>query len=469
MEDMDCCLALPRRENTETGSSLSETVAFNARPLIYASGNFGKNILWGTTEITLLFVMTDMLELSPSLAGLILLGSLVVDGVLDPCVGFLADRLHTPIGRYGPLILIGAPLSALSFFALYTLPLVGAGSACLITFLVVAFRASYSLIDLPHNALMTHVTRQSEARGRLAGYRFLFSSLASFILALSLAPLIQNGGGEILSPRGLAVFAGSVACLSAIVMVASWSVVREKDRESARAVRFRAPLMKGVRALWASPSYRIALVVGCLATFSLPLFGKSLLYISTYLLDRPEAASSMLTAMVLGQFAGLPLWIFLSGQWEKRQALQLAHATTAAGFVGLCASLFAWPYAMIGFCIVVGVGASGVYTIIWGMVTDCVEEVKDRSGVNPEGMLFAFAILGQKASIALGVGGFALALDLSGYAAGQDISGSPEIVLIGFGLLIPMAGSISCVLLLRHYQLNHARHREIVRRLYDPT
>lgn len=276
---MDCCLALPRRENTETGSSLSETVAFNARPLIYASGNFGKNILWGTTEITLLFVMTDMLELSPSLAGLILLGSLVVDGVLDPCVGFLADRLHTPIGRYGPLILIGAPLSALSFFALYTLPLVGAGSACLITFLVVVFRASYSLIDLPHNALMTHVTRQSEARGRLAGYRFLFSSLASFILALSLAPLIQNGGGEILSPRGLAVFAGSVACLSAIVMVASWSVVRNKDRESARIVRFRTPLMKGIRALWASPSYRIALVVGCLATFSLPLFGKSLLYI----------------------------------------------------------------------------------------------------------------------------------------------------------------------------------------------
>ncbi len=33
----------------------------------YASGNFGKNLVWSTADLTLLFILTDLIELPTSL------------------------------------------------------------------------------------------------------------------------------------------------------------------------------------------------------------------------------------------------------------------------------------------------------------------------------------------------------------------------------------------------------------------
>lgn len=341
---------------------------FDFRRLIYAAGNYGKNILWGTTEITLLFMMTDMLGISPALAGLVLLASLVVDAILDPMIGRIADGLRTPIGRYGPLILIGAPLSAASFCALYSLPLLGVTNVWIVAALVLAFRIAYSFIDLPHNALMTHVTDNSRARARLAGYRFGFSSLASLTLALSLAPLLEAETRQ-LSASGLASFAAGASVLSLVAMFAAWWVVRGRDAVSAALPADAVPFQSALAALFASPAYVIALAAGCLATFTLPLFSKSLLYIAVHILEEPGAASRLLTSMVIGQFVGLPLWIALPSRWEKAASLQLAHATTGLGLLGLAICLYALPVAAVAASVLVGIGASGVYTIIWGMVS----------------------------------------------------------------------------------------------------
>ena len=45
---------------------------------VYASGNFGKNLLWGALEVALLFILTDLLGLSPALAGGMVLASLLL-------------------------------------------------------------------------------------------------------------------------------------------------------------------------------------------------------------------------------------------------------------------------------------------------------------------------------------------------------------------------------------------------------
>lgn len=430
----------------------------DVRRLIYASGNYGKNILWGTAEITLLFMMTDMLGVSPAMAGLILLGSLVVDGMLDPLVGHIADRLQTPLGRYGPLILLGAPLCALSFSALYALPLWDVHSLWIIIGLVIAFRIAYSFIDLPHNALMTHVTGDSRARGRLAGYRFFFSSLASLTLALSLAPLVEAGGGTQISPRGLALYAGLISALSCVVMIISWATVRARDAASARTTYVRLDPVHAIRALLTSRAYRTALLAGSLGLLSLPLFGKSLLYLAVHLLGDPGAASRLLTAMVAGQFVGLPLWIYLSARWEKARALQFAHLIAASGLTILAICLLALPFAAMGACLLVGIGACGVYTIIWGMIADCVEDVLAQSGQRPEGMLFALAIFGQKAALAIGVGAYGLVLQAVGYAPHTALTPASLMTICIFAFAIPTLGSLGCIAVLNTYDLSHERH-----------
>jgi GPH family glycoside/pentoside/hexuronide:cation symporter len=89
-----------------------------ARSTLNASGNFGKNSLWNTTEVLLLFLLTDILGMAPAVAGFVIFFSLLIAAILDPIVGLLAERIRTPLGQFGPLLVVGAPLAALSFIGL---------------------------------------------------------------------------------------------------------------------------------------------------------------------------------------------------------------------------------------------------------------------------------------------------------------------------------------------------------------
>lgn len=414
----------------------------------YASGNFGKNILWGTGEVTLLFMLTDLLGLNPALAGSLLLASLVFDAVLDPLVGHIADRFPSRLGKFGGLIILGAPVAALSFVALYSLPLLSAPSALLVFFLIFGFRLGYSLIDAPHNALLARVRPDGPGRARLAGYRFFFSSLASFIIAFALAPLVGSDSNMALSPGRLFVFAMIVAVLSCLVMILSWLAIRRVDvSEKGDLGREAFSMGAASQAALKSPLMLTTLTVGTIAAFALPLFNKSVLYLTTSFLGRPDWASPVLLALVAGQFAGLGFWIWLSSTHSKSKALALAHIVSALG-AGACLVMgLDRFYGLLAGAFVFGVGASGVYTIIWGLVADSVDDVCARTGVRPDGRLFSLAIFLQKVAIGLGVGLFGLALGWSGYVAGEP-NPAANTVIITFGLALPTMAAVICACIL---------------------
>ncbi|KAB7647459.1 MFS transporter [Polymorphobacter fuscus] len=63
----------------------------------YASGNFGKNLLWSTADLTLLFLFTDVMAVDPAVAGWVILASLCINALLDPLMGGLADRVRSQL------------------------------------------------------------------------------------------------------------------------------------------------------------------------------------------------------------------------------------------------------------------------------------------------------------------------------------------------------------------------------------
>lgn len=429
-------------------SSTNKGITRGWRLGIYATGNFGKNILWGTGEVTLLFMLTDLVGMDPALAGGLLLASLVFDAMLDPIVGYIADRFQSPFGKYGALILAGAPLASLSFVALYSLPLLERPSVALVFLLIFAFRFGYSLIDAPHNALISRVRPDGPGRARLAGYRFFFSSLAALVLAFAIAPMINAETDTPLSPLGLFTFAAVVAGLSAFVMVASWASVRRVDtHDTLTSLERGMSAGQAVAAAARSPIMVITLIVGTLAAFALPLFNKSVLYITSAVLGRPDWTSPVLISLVAGQFAGLGPWIAMSSRHGKMGTLTGAHLVAAVG-AGLCLTFGLQGLAglLVG-AFVFGAGACGVYTIIWGLVADGVDDVAARSGVMPEGRLFAFAIFLQKAAIGLAVGLFGLALGWANYEPGTHQAAANGVIL-GFGLVIPALAAMLCASLL---------------------
>ena len=433
------------------------------RPTLYASGNFGKNILWNTSEVLLLFVLTDLLNIPAAIAGAVILVSLALDALLDPLVGVLAEKLRTPVGQYGPLILVGAPLAAVTFVSLFSLPLLQINQVWVVIIALLAFRAGYTLIDVPHNALLAKASRDSRLRSRIAGLRFVFSSLASLMLALAIAPLVSRE--EPLSPSGLFIFVCIAGFVSAGIMIVSWLSVKKADIASARRAEPSPNLSELMRSILNNRNYLIVLAVSGMAALTLPLFAKSLLYITRYVMDAPDLAGAGLIFMIAGQFIGLPIWMKLSQARENQTALGGAHILLIAAtalFIVLGAS---HPSVFLALCCFIGVAASGVYSVIWAMMADCVEDGQSRTGDRAEAMLFAFATLVQKSAIGIGAALFGAGLSLSGYAPGVNAAPVVQGTMVGFAAGAPLIGSAICLALLRFYTLSHADHAAASRKL----
>ena len=431
----------------------------NHRPVIarwrvgaYASGNFGKNLLWGSAEVTLLFMLTDMLGLSSGVAGAILLGAVLVEAALTPAIGLVTDRRPTRLGRYGLPILVGAPVCAVLFVALYALPVAGTANVALVALLVVGFRLTYAVFDIPHNALLARVGADSPARARISLYRFFFSSLAALTLSLALAPLVRGGEGPPLSPGGLLIYAALVAVVASLAVIGAWSAVRHVAPGTAAPAASTPPGRRTWEAVWRTPSLLAILAAGTVASLCLPLFNKSVLYLANTVLARPEMASPILTAMVVGQFLGLGLWLRLADHPDKARTLQWAHAAASAG--GLLFLLFGrgHPTGLMLASGLLGVGAAGVYGGVWGMIADCARRAGDRHGVHIDGQVFALAILLQKVAIGLGVALFGWGLDLAGYQPGAQAGEQVRSVILLFGLGVPVLGGLACILILTAYR-----------------
>ncbi len=436
-------------EEAQSGIPGLASAPLGLRHTLYASGNFAKNILWGTTEVTLLFMMTEMLDIRPGLAGAIILGSLAFDALLAPVVGLACDRLRAPrLGRYGIFILPGAPLAGLAFALLYALPWLGLTGPLVATALLLAFRTAYAFIDLPHNALLATVTQHSTRRARLSLLRFLFSSLATLAMAFAIGPLGAGATQPAFSPERLAIY-GSVAGLAAaLVMVASWAAVAGEDRAASRPASGTHSWPVIWRACWGCPSYRLALLAGAAAALTVPLFSKSLLYLAGPAWGQPQLVSSLLIAMIAGQIGGILLWTCLCKNRSTSWALAAAHCLVTMGCLAILLAGPANGWAIHGGAILIGMGAAGVFALIWNLIADSCKAIFDRSGLHVDGVAFSIAIVSQKAAIGLGAAAFGLALEATGHGAGLPASAATRFAIEATGLVLPAAGSILIALLL---------------------
>ena len=428
-----------------------------ARYIAYSSGNFAKNILWSTADVTLLYVLTDLLQVPATTAGTIFLVGLLCDAVLDPVVGTYAERTRTRLGQYGPFIIIGAPLSAAAFFLLYSLPALQVRRLDLIVVCAILFRASYAIGDLPHTALITKVATTSRDRGRVAGYRFFFSSLASLLLSFVI-PYITIARHP---AQHLAQLALAASVASALLLFTAWFAVRDRDVISASSDP--TPFGHRLRGVLANPTFApLAWIVFCTG-LSVPLFAKSCIYYAKYVLMRPEGAGLALTGLAIGQFAGVCLWTWAASHWEKAWALGAAHLVAAAAFI-LIGLLSPAPWMMVGLCACAGIGLGGVYMLIWAMAPDVVDYGEYCSGVRNEATTFAVLLLISKVATGLGAALLGWCLDLSGYVPDVVPPQGVQIWIVLAACAAPAIGCLVCAALTRRYLLTHRRHARAVLR-----
>ena len=431
----------------------------------YGIGDYAICLYWSGIGLYLLYFYTDVVGISPILAGWIYALGIGWDAITDPFMGYLAERTKTKMGSYRPFIYYGSIPLALSFVLLFWVPPFEGTVLFLFLILVnLIHRSFFTIVSVPYSSLTARITNDSNERTKLTTARMISASFGTLSMSALAFPLIAYFGGadEAFGFLWLAIISGLIAI--ALLSVTVYSV-REKVDEI---ITSNLPNFVSITKTVAT-NYPFWIVFGCILILGSTgvMFNKNLIYFVKYGLELHEYQGLILGVSSGASFLSLPFWAYLALKIGKRETW-LISMTIA--FIGLLL-FFYYPIASLNELLIllaligVGNGAGGV--LFWSMLPDTVEYGEWKSGIRTESSLYGFMTFAQKSSIA--VAALILGFLLSGIGFEPNQIQSEE-TISGMKFMmswIPICGIIISLVLMYFYPISTKFHGELLQRIKE--
>ena len=149
-----------------------------ATALLFSVANLGASLVFTFFNFAMPQYL-DSYHLSPALIGLLANERSFIGGFIQPFVGRLSDRTHTPLGRRRPFFLVGVPLTVASLLVLGLHP----PFAVMIAIVPVAGFFLFIAYD-PYLAMMADITPATQ-RGRVGALMGVAAMLGAIIFNLA--------------------------------------------------------------------------------------------------------------------------------------------------------------------------------------------------------------------------------------------------------------------------------------------
>jgi GPH family glycoside/pentoside/hexuronide:cation symporter len=431
----------------------------------YGIGDYAICLYWSGIGLYLLYFYTDVVGISPILAGWIYALGIGWDAITDPFMGYLAERTKTKMGSYRPFIYYGSIPLALSFVLLFWIPPFEGTALFLFLILVnLIHRSCFTIVSVPYSSLTARITNDSNERTKLTTARMISASFGTLSMSALAFPLIAYFGGadEAFGFLWLAIISGLIAI--ALLSITVYSI-REKVDEI---VTSNLPNFLSITKTVAT-NYPFWIVFGCILILGSTgvMFNKNLIYFVKYGLELHDYQGLILGVSSGASFLSLPFWAYLALKIGKRETW-LISMTIA--FIGLLL-FFYYPIASLNELLIllaligVGNGAGGV--LFWSMLPDTVEYGEWKSGIRTESSLYGFMTFAQKSSIA--VAALILGFLLSGIGFEPNQIQSEE-TISGMKFMmswIPICGIIISLVLMYFYPISTKFHGELLQRIKE--
>ena len=386
--------------------------------------------------------------------GLMIALTRLTDVITDPAVGWLSDRLRTPIGRRKPVILFGLPLLCISIWMLFVPP-AGAGLAHVFIWAALLY-LGFTLVDLPFKSFGAELSPRYDERAELAGWREGFG-LAGTLLGLLAAIFVARESSGALGEQ-LVVLATIAIVATPLLFILTLGVLREPLPPDTTARDL--PLKTKMRIIWRNGPYRRLLVVSLLLVAS--GFGASALtaLILEHLYDAQGLFPVLLLAELVVMVGFIPFWLWLAKRTSKHRAV--AIAAIWGGGLSLAMPIVAFGSLEVFFVLAVLKAASlGAITVLLnGMAADVIDIDTARTGEARTGIYFAFWGMVNKGAVALGVLAATSLPGFMGYSASDDGVQNANALLWTYGLA-PAAGLLISAPIINAWPISRDRQARL--------
>ena len=163
----------------------------------YGIGAVGKDMVYALSASYAMYFYQDVLGLSATFVGLILMIARIFDAVNDPFMGVLVAKTRTRWGRFRPWLFTGTILNAVVLYALFAAPnLEEAGLMVYFSIVYILWGITYTMMDIPYWSMIPAVTKTSSDRENLSVVGRTCAGVGSALIAMFTMLLVGALGGD---------------------------------------------------------------------------------------------------------------------------------------------------------------------------------------------------------------------------------------------------------------------------------
>ena len=359
--------------------------------------------------------------ISVALVGLLFSLTTIWDGVVDPLIGTMVDRVRTGLGAHRRWMLRAIVPLSLLLLALVT---VGDRLPFAALFLMmVLFYSSYSLYEVAQLSWGAALVRSPADSALLYGMRDWFSKVA-LILAFA-AP----AAAQLLIP-GISL-QGRIMAYASVFLIMAPIALFAIGRVPRRAVVAEPGIgwRHEIRVSLSFPPLMLLLGVQFLNSFAFGSLTSLFVFFAASVLDLDAQSAVLLFASFIGGAFASPVWTFLARRFGK-PPMMIAMGLLISGL--LVATLFQRPEGIgqaVGFSLALGTGFVGLL-FTYSMLADLIPRDAARCGRNRSAFLFALLNLMQKFGVAAAIAVSCAMLDIVGFDPQNGQAAARELHLI---------------------------------------
>lgn len=306
--------------------------------LSYGAAHGSKSLIGLSSVLIFAFFLTEIVGLTPHVMGIVLAISLCFSALCDAGLGWMLRAKIISATSAAPIMLLGSILTAVSFSAFSAAGLVPKDFQLpYVVTTLLAYRFSYTLFDLPHNAMMAFLTRDDPSRASLSATRYVTAGIAKVIVALLFGSWLSQNLG--LDQAHIAFLGCSL--FAAIGVMGPAMLYRDINLNLANLPHptdhISNQSLGALDADAAAANDIFPLVLGSIAIFSglMATFTKLQAYLAAFALGGGASGVSFVIFVALGQISSQFLWARLA----RRMPLYRLYQLTAFG-LGIVSVLF---------------------------------------------------------------------------------------------------------------------------------
>ena len=431
----------------------------------YGIGDYAICLYWSGVGLYLLYFYTDVVGISPLLAGWIYALGIGWDAITDPYMGYIAERTRTKMGSYRPYILFGSIPLAFSFVLLFWVPPFEGNFLFIFLIMVNLFhRTCFTIVSVPYSSLTARITDDSEERTKLTTARMLGASFGTLTISALGFPIINwFGSGE--ESLGF-IYLGVCSGLAAIFILAiTVKTVRERNfnLEITQLPKF-SEVSKSI-----VNNYAFLIVFAStltLITTSI-MFNKNLIYYTKYALDLHEYQGLILGVSSASAFLAIPVWAYSALKIGKRNSWLISMILLVFSF------LFFYLYPiknlleLLIVLAVLGIGNGATGVLFWSMLPDTIEYGEWKTGVRTESSLYGFMTFAQKGGIAISALILGVLLTNIGFVPNTIQTEETLENLKTLMTFIPLSGVVLSFILVYFYPIDSKFHKKLIREINE--